>query len=186
MWIWWRRHPDDIQIQRFQEGLLPPGATRRMQGHIDACPQCQASLSAYSRLNELLSRMPASPMPLDLTDQILDCVLAEQPVQTLPALVGEPNRLQGLIGGMVALLAAGLLVFWPTLSNPELGLGFVAGVIKFILIGIDAGVPVIRGLFAVLEQLRYPALMLGASLTVLFAWLASRRLSTELSLPEGA
>jgi predicted anti-sigma-YlaC factor YlaD len=171
------RHPDEITLQSFQEGLLSGRRRDRVQEHVGRCEACQKTLAAYARLNEVLACVPAmtAEAPVELAEQILTHVLAQRLVTpSTPPL----TRLWGITGGLAALALAGMLVLWP-MFHVGGAADLVSNLVKIVLTGAQLIVPVGRALIALLEPLRYPALATGAAMMALFAWLASRRLAPE-------
>ncbi|WP_030736083.1 anti-sigma factor [Streptomyces sp. NRRL S-31] len=69
-------HPDVVEISDLTEGLLPPGRSRDVRRHLDACGLCADVYASLEEIQGLLGSAPEpEPMPDDVAQRI-DAVLA--------------------------------------------------------------------------------------------------------------
>jgi hypothetical protein len=179
-------HPDEVTLQAAQENCLSGFKKRRVERHVLHCERCQRAQASYQRLNQTLAAMARAQrqeeLPeLDLfTAQILDNVLSQLP-ETLPSKASLRERGLLFTGGMVALGMAVLLTLGPTLTDPMASALALGRILTWFIGLAELLLVVVRSFYLVLEPMRNPTLLVGATLLALAAMTMHRR--SQLALP---
>lgn len=122
-------HPDDLELQRYREGLLDASVHLKVQWHIAACPHCESELERYDKLNSLLKevgvQLREQTLPDGLQQTLIASVLEAQqklPVRSVTALTTPrpPDRVTGIFGSLAALSLAGGMAIWPWFKTLDL------------------------------------------------------------------
>lgn len=82
-------HPEVSEISDLAEGLLPPGRSADVRGHLDGCELCADVRTSLDEIRNLLGTLPGPPrMPADIAGRI-DAALAAEALldSTAPAAV---------------------------------------------------------------------------------------------------
>lgn len=82
-------HPEVSEISDLAEGLLPPGRSADVRGHLDGCALCSDVRTSLDEIRNLLGTLPGPPrMPADIAGRI-DAALAAEALldSTAPAAV---------------------------------------------------------------------------------------------------
>lgn len=82
-------HPEVSEISDLAEGLLPPGRSAAVRGHLDGCELCSDVRTSLDEIRNLLGTLPGPPrMPADIAGRI-DAALAAEALldATAPATV---------------------------------------------------------------------------------------------------
>ena len=177
------KHPGEVALQQFQEGFLSEKKRARVSGHVKHCDRCRGILASYAVLNRTLADFARMPVPADLCDEVLASVLPSQLEMVARRSASElvPGRLWGMAGGLISLVLAGLLLFWPALSGMDSFLIQVVALFKAGWVNLYFVGRLADGLLMVLEPIRWVLLITGAMFSVLFAYMVGRRPLTSLS-----
>ncbi|MCZ4094799.1 MULTISPECIES: hypothetical protein [Streptomyces] len=71
-------HPEVSEISDLAEGLLPPGRSADVRGHLDGCALCSDVRTSLDEIRNLLGTLPGPPrMPADIAGRI-DAALAAE------------------------------------------------------------------------------------------------------------
>jgi anti-sigma factor RsiW len=91
-------HIDIDELADFTEGLVPADRTPAIRAHLSGCEQCQSDVDALSEVQQLLTELPAVPMPDEVFARLQGAVAEEQRVREADHSREQPGRGTPLIG----------------------------------------------------------------------------------------
>ncbi|MCZ4122404.1 hypothetical protein [Streptomyces sp. H39-S7] len=88
-------HPEVSEISDLAEGLLPPGRSADVRGHLDSCELCADVRTSLDEIRNLLGTLPGPPrMPADIAGRI-DAALAAEALLDSTAPADVPRGTSG-------------------------------------------------------------------------------------------
>jgi hypothetical protein len=63
-------HPDDETLGRYVGGLLDAREREPVDAHVASCPECARGLEDLREMNDVLTRLPALPVPPTLIERV--------------------------------------------------------------------------------------------------------------------
>ena len=78
-------HLDDVILNEYLDGVLPPERINGVEAHLAICPACTARLAEMQQVFAALARLPDQPAPHDLVPAVLDHLdMVHQPAPSHP------------------------------------------------------------------------------------------------------
>jgi hypothetical protein len=119
-------HPSDAELQQYAEDRVP--CPEEVVMHVEACPDCRASVMAYAMLFEGLNQQPAVTFDFDVTALVMEKLPRERDyryviaatiffVIAIPAYLFRKNAFYVFTGISTLFLAlilaaAGVIIIW--------------------------------------------------------------------------
>jgi anti-sigma factor RsiW len=119
---------ENLRLQDFLDGELPPGEALAVRAHLEGCPDCAAEVASFRSLITTLERAPLlAPRP-ELTGRILERVLPSRARRRRLVVLGW-----GYAGALVA--CVGAVALWVFQSGGSAQLEALSGALSHRLLG---------------------------------------------------